>query len=145
MPRRLLVALAVAGAALLSACGEQGIQLSSDDPNYEGARLFQQRCSGCHTLHAAGTQGSAVSANSREARDGPNFNQRAETKEQVLYAIVNGGFSNSAMPQDIVVGEQAEKVAEFVAEHSGRANLGGAPEPGSEDPEGTQPGPAETE
>ncbi|HTE58867.1 MAG TPA: cytochrome c [Solirubrobacteraceae bacterium] len=120
MPRRLLVVLAVAGSGLLAACGEQGIELARSSPDYEGAKLFQQRCGACHTIAAAGTQGSAVNPNDREYKDGPNFNQRREQKDQVLYAIRNGGFSSGPMPQDIVVGEEAEKVAEFVAKYSGQ-------------------------
>ena len=128
MPRRLLVALAVAGLAFIAACGEQGIELADSDPDYEGAKLFQQHCSGCHTLAAAGTEGSATNANDREYKDGPNFNQRKETKEGVLYAIRNGGFSSGPMPQDIVVGEEAEKVADFVAKYSG-SEVSTAPSP----------------
>jgi mono/diheme cytochrome c family protein len=120
MPRRLIVALAVAGSALVASCGEQGIELAKSDPDYEGAKIFQQRCSGCHTLTAAGTEGSATNANDREYKDGPNFDQRKEEKDQVLYAIRNGGFSSGPMPQDIVVGDEAEKVADFVAKYSGR-------------------------
>ncbi len=121
MPRRhLAVALAIAGTSFLAACGEQGIQLSKSDPNYEGAKIFEQRCSGCHTLSVAGTQGSAEKANGREYKDGPNFDTRHVERDQVLYAIENGGFSSGPMPQDIVVGEEAEKVADFVAEFSGR-------------------------
>jgi mono/diheme cytochrome c family protein len=120
MPRRLLVALAVAGSALAASCGEQGIQLAKTDPDYQGAQIFQQRCSGCHTLAAAGTEGSATNPNDREYKDGPNFNQRKEEKDGVLYAIENGGFSSGPMPQDIVVGQEAEKVADFVAKYSGR-------------------------
>jgi mono/diheme cytochrome c family protein len=119
MPRRLLVALAVAGSAFAASCGEEGIQLAKSDPDYEGAKIFEQRCSGCHTLSAAGTQGSAIDPNSREYKDGPNFNTRREERDQVLYAIQNGGFSSGPMPQDIVVGEEAEKVADFVAKYSG--------------------------
>ena len=51
---------------------------------------------------------------------GPNLNARRETKDQVLYAIRNGGFSGAIMPQNIVVGEDAEAVAEFVAEYAGK-------------------------
>jgi mono/diheme cytochrome c family protein len=122
MPRRLLVALAlaVAASAFAASCGEQGIEVAKSDPDYEGAKIFEQRCSGCHTLAAAGTQGSAVDPNSREYKDGPNFNTRREERDQVLYAIQNGGFSSGPMPQDIVVGEEAEKVADFVAKYSGR-------------------------
>ena len=123
MPRRIRSSLlaTVAAAATLGAgaCGEQDIQLAKDDPNYEGAQIFQQRCGGCHTIAAAGTQGSASKANGREYVDGPNFEARKEEVSQVLYAIRNGGFSSGPMPQDIVVGEDAQKVAEFVAANSG--------------------------
>jgi mono/diheme cytochrome c family protein len=121
MPRRhLVVALAVAATSFVAACGEQGIQLSKSDPDYEGAKIFEQRCSGCHTLSVAGTQGSAENPNGREYKDGPNFDQREEEKDQILYAIENGGFSSGPMPQDIVVGEEDEKVAEFLSKYSGR-------------------------
>jgi cytochrome c551 len=128
MPRRLLVALAVAGSAFIAACGEEGIEVAKSDPDYEGAKIFQQRCSACHTLTAAGTEGSATNANDRERKDGPNFDQRKETKDGVLYAIRNGGFSGGLMPQDIVVGEEAEKVADFVAKYSG-SEVSAAPTP----------------
>jgi mono/diheme cytochrome c family protein len=129
MPRRCrprLLALAIAAAALgAGACGEQGIQLAESNPDYEGAEIFQQSCSGCHSLEAAGTQGSAFDANGREYVDGPSFDTREEEVDQVLYAIRNGGFSSGPMPQDIVVGEDAEKVAEFVAQYSGGDAAGG--------------------
>ena len=114
----MLLALPVVAGGLL-ACGSETIQLSKDDPDYEGAKLFVERCSGCHTLNVAGTEGSAVVANKREYKDGPNFDQRKEEKEQVLYAIRNGGFSSGPMPQNIVVGEDAEKIANFIAKYSG--------------------------
>jgi mono/diheme cytochrome c family protein len=121
----LLALAAAAGALGAGACGEQGIQLADSDPDREGATIFQQSCSGCHTLEAAGTQGSTTDANDREYVDGPNFNARKEDKDQVLYAIRNGGFSSGPMPQDIVVGERAEKVADFIAKYSGSDAAGG--------------------
>ena len=62
--------------------------------------------------------------NSREYKDGPNFDQRREDRDQVLYAIFNGGYSSGPMPQDIVTGEEAEKVADFIAKYSGRNAAG---------------------
>jgi mono/diheme cytochrome c family protein len=121
--KKLTVLLAAAGAvATLAACGEAKIEVASDAPEEikQGARLFYERCSGCHTLSAAAAEGSAVTVQDVERVDGPNFNERAETREQVLYAIRNGGFSGAIMPQNIVVGEEAEAVAAFVAEYSGR-------------------------
>ena len=117
--RRLLVPLVMAAALALAGCGSEGIELAEDDPNYEGAQLFDENCAGCHTLTVAGAQGSATDVGSREQRDGPNFDERQESVEDVLYAIRNGGFSSQPMPQNIVTGEDAQKVAEFVAEHSG--------------------------
>ena len=131
-PRRLLIAAACVAAALaLGACGEQGIQLSQDDPNYEGARLFDENCAGCHTLTVAGAEGSATKVQSRERKDGPNFDDRKEDVDSVLYAIRNGGFSSSPMPQNLVTGDDAQAVAEFVAKYSG-SNAAQAP--------GTAPG-----
>ena len=100
----------------LSACGSEGIQVSSDDPSYEGAVLFSERCSGCHTLTAAGAEGSA---NRALRNQGPNLDERVETPEDVIFAIRNGGFSGAIMPQNIVVGDDADAVAEFVAEYAG--------------------------
>ena len=121
MTRRPLLALLVLPALLaVSGCGETGIEVSEDDPLYAGAEIFKQRCAGCHTFDFAGAEGSAIRANSSEYKDGPNFNQRKEPYEDVLYAIRNGGFSSGPMPQNIAVGRQAELVACFVAEYSGR-------------------------
>lgn len=117
--RRLLAVPVLVAALVVGACGSEGIQLSEDDPNYEGAVLFKENCAGCHTLDAAGTHGSATDVGSRERRDGPNFNERPVSVDDVLYAIRNGGFSSQPMPQNILTGEDAQKVAEFVAEYSG--------------------------
>jgi hypothetical protein len=50
---------------------------------------------------------------------GPNFNIRKENVEQALYAIRNGGFSGAIMPQNIVVGGEAQAVAAFLEKYSG--------------------------
>jgi mono/diheme cytochrome c family protein len=118
--RRLLLAPVLAAAAIgVGACGEEGIQVAENDPSYEGARIFNENCAGCHSLDAAGAKGSATDVASRELRDGPNFNERRESVEDVLFAIRNGGFSSTLMPQNIVTGEEAQLVAEFVARYSG--------------------------
>jgi mono/diheme cytochrome c family protein len=114
----LIIAMLVAAALALSACGfgEEGISVSNDDPNHSGAVLFATHCSGCHTLAAAGSQGTG---NRGERTQGPNLDQRTETYDDVLFAIQNGGFSGAIMPQNIVVGQEAEAVAKFVAKYAG--------------------------
>jgi mono/diheme cytochrome c family protein len=119
MRRRLSMLGLLALTVFAVACGSEELQLSKSDPNYAGAELFVQRCSGCHTLKIAGTQGSAIKPQSREYKDGPNFDQRKEEVDTVLYAIRNGGFSSGPMPQNIVVGEDAARVARFIAKYSG--------------------------
>ena len=42
------------------------------------------------------------------------------TANCVLYAIRNGGFSSGPMPQNIVVGEEAEALAAFIEQQSGK-------------------------
>lgn len=101
------------------ACGSQGIQVSATNPYHHGAVLFRERCSGCHTLSVVGAQGSATSIKDRLRNNGPNFNVRKENAEQVLYAIRNGGFSGAIMPENIVVGKDAQAVASFLAKYSG--------------------------
>jgi mono/diheme cytochrome c family protein len=120
LKRTMLVALALPAALAVAGCGESGVDLADNDPLYQGAKIFNERCGGCHTYDVAGTEGGAIKANSREYKDGPNFNQRKEEYDAVLYAIRNGGFSSGPMPQNIVVGKQAELVACFVATYSGR-------------------------
>jgi mono/diheme cytochrome c family protein len=121
--RILLGPLAVLAAVGVVACGEQKISLpdDADDAQIEhGAMVFHERCAGCHTLSYAAADGSAIKPNDKEYKDGPNFDQRKEDKESVLFAIENGGFSSGPMPQDIVVGEDAQAVAAFLAKYSGR-------------------------
>ena len=106
-------------AAVLGGCGSQGIQVSKTSPYYRGAVLFLDHCSGCHTLAVVGAEGSATNIKNRLRTNGPNFNFRKEDVEQVLYAIRNGGFSGAIMPENVVVGDDAQAVANFLAQYSG--------------------------
>jgi hypothetical protein len=131
MSRRPLLALIalVAAAGIAVGCGQEQNDIKQPgklpthgiDPQYQaGAKLFIERCSGCHNLDIVGAEGGAKGIKNRERVDGPNFNVRKEDVDSVLFAIRNGGFSGAIMPQDIVVGEEAQKVAEFLARYAGR-------------------------
>ena len=129
MSRRLptaLAALSIAAAGVIGCGQEKGdvkqpnATVPTVDAQYEpGAKLFVERCSGCHTLGVVGAEGGALKVKDRERVDGPNFNVRKEDKNSILYAIRNGGFSGAIMPQDIVVGKEAEQVADFLAKYAG--------------------------
>jgi len=120
-PAALLVVIA---ALALGACGSDQTSVAGEPgvtPDVErGGQLFAERCAGCHQLDVVGAEGGALKVHDREKVDGPNFNVRPEDKEQILYAIRNGGFSGAIMPENIVVGQDAQDVAAFLAKYAGK-------------------------
>ena len=120
MRRALAILSALAAAALLSACGSKANLPANESASVKtGAQLFSQRCQGCHTLATVNALGGATKVRDRERVDGPNFNVRKEQVSNVLYAIRNGGYSGAIMPQNIVVGKDADNVAAFLSKYSG--------------------------
>jgi len=76
-----------------------------------GRELFGQRCGNCHTLEAS----QAV------AQVGPNLDQLRPPKSLVVDAIRNGrARGNGQMAGDLVVGEDVEAVAAYVAKAVGQ-------------------------
>jgi len=90
-----------------------------------GQELFGQQCRRCHTLAAS----NAV------ATIGPNLDVARPPKALVLDAIDNGrSRGNGQMAADLVEGEDAEAVAQYVAVAVGQdPNAGGEASGGSED------------
>jgi len=116
----------VLAAALFAGCGG-GIKVpESEQTAHRGAVLFYERCSGCHTFEAANAYGSKASGQLQggERTNGPNFDVRKEKRDDVLFAIRNGGFSGAIMPANIVVGHDAEAVADFLSKYSGEQAQG---------------------
>jgi mono/diheme cytochrome c family protein len=67
-----------------------------------GRELFVDNCGTCHTLEAAGTDGSI----------GPNLDEAQVDEQDVLETIAEGP---GQMPSNLVTGEDARAVAKFVA------------------------------
>jgi mono/diheme cytochrome c family protein len=76
----------------------------------EGKHLFRQTCWSCHTLAAAGAQGVT----------GPNLDELGLDKQRVLNAIRRGGTGDGRMPAGLLVGDDAENVASYVAKVAGQ-------------------------
>jgi mono/diheme cytochrome c family protein len=115
-----LAALAAGG------CGSGKVQVPTKQvAAHKGAELFNQRCGGCHSIHAANAYGSKPEGvgHGGERTNGPDFNSRKIKRDDALFAIRNGGFSGAIMPANIVVGKDATKVADFLEKYSG-ANAG---------------------
>jgi mono/diheme cytochrome c family protein len=108
-------------AALLAGCGGEIEVPESDQTAHRGAELFYQRCSGCHTFEKANAFGAKPEGQLQggERTNGPNFNTRKVGREDALVAIRNGGFSGAIMPANIVTGEDADAVADFLDKYSG--------------------------
>jgi mono/diheme cytochrome c family protein len=109
-------------AAAFAGCGGEIEVPKQDQTAHRGAVLFYERCSGCHTFEAANAYGSKPEGQLQggERSNGPNFDQRKETMDDVLFAIRNGGFSGAIMPANVVTGADADAVATFVEKYSGR-------------------------
>ena len=98
-------------------------------PHAERSRLDDSGGHGApqvRPLSAAGAQGTG---NRGLRTQGPNLDQRTESVADALFAIRNGGFSGAIMPQNIVVGKEAEEVARFVAKYAGQ-QAQTSPQPG---------------
>jgi mono/diheme cytochrome c family protein len=122
LTRPIVIACALAS-ALFAGCGGEITVPETDQTAHRGAELFYERCSGCHTFEAANAYGSKATGQLQggERTNGPNFDQRKEAKNDVLFAIRNGGFSGAIMPANIVTGADAEAVATFLAKYSGKS------------------------
>ena len=115
--------LCVAAAALGAVgCGGSIKVSESDATAHKGAVLFNENCSGCHSIAAANAYGSKPKKQKQggERTNGPNFNIRHEKRDDVLFAIRNGGFSGAIMPANVVVGSDAEAIADFLSKYSGK-------------------------
>jgi len=124
--RRGLIGAVAALAAVLSAagCGTGGIASTHVD-QANGQKLFSAKCAGCHTLAAAGAQGTV----------GPNLDNafaadRAQHFEQsTIQNVVLDQIRDAAlpMPKDLVTGQDAQDVAGYVAAVAGQGGANAKP------------------
>ena len=75
-----------------------------------GAEAFASNCGSCHTLKAAGAQGTV----------GPNLDDMKPSSALVLAAIAKGGQGSGTMPKDLLTGKDAQEVADYVAGVAGK-------------------------
>lgn len=107
--RSLLATLLVAAAALsLAACGRDEPDLSN------GKALFTERCGTCHILGRAGTQGTTGPDLDAAFRSALADGMDRETVEGIVHDQILNPRKNSAMPAELVTGEDARDVAAYV-------------------------------
>lgn len=102
-------AVAVLASLAIVGCGAA----TTDADPVNGKTLFVEKCAACHTLARANTQGvqgpNLDQAFSRARADGMTSSTFAGVVEQQIL------FPNSAMPADLVTGQDARDVAAYVA------------------------------
>jgi mono/diheme cytochrome c family protein len=120
--------------------GDQEAALVQVEPQDQDAKaLFADNCGACHTLAAAGTDGVVgpdlddllvtSGSNSAEQYDG--------IYSRVITAVSCG--IGGRMPKGILLGEEAQQVASFVAAYAGQIDKG--PTVDTETAERPEPGP----
>jgi mono/diheme cytochrome c family protein len=100
---------AVAVAVSLAACGRDEPDLSN------GKAQFVQQCGSCHALSRAGTQGQTGPSLDAAFRGALRAGMSRETVEGVVRDQIAGVRKSSAMPADLVTGDDARDVAAYVA------------------------------
>jgi mono/diheme cytochrome c family protein len=115
--RSVLLAVAVAAALPLAACGREE---SPDLVNGKELYIGEGTCGSCHALARAGTKGTQGpdldQAFAQARRDGMN----EETVEGVVVRQIAHPRRNSIMPADLVTGDDARDVAAYIAEVAGQ-------------------------
>ncbi len=116
--------LAVAVALVSSGCGAVAHMTASEGHAPAGKELFQTHCGSCHTLENAGTQGTI----------GPNLDDtfgivrdqgfdestiRDVVRGQIAYPETETAVGGPGMPANLVVGQDADDVAQYVAQCAG--------------------------
>ncbi|MFP5364436.1 MAG: c-type cytochrome [Thermoleophilia bacterium] len=107
-----LFGLVVPAVVVLSdqaSAGPGGTTLSAD--LQEGREMFNQRCANCHALDDANAVG----------RVGPDLDVLAPTEALTIDAIEQGrARGQGQMPAQLLEGEDARHVAQYIAEVAGR-------------------------
>ena len=112
MPGRLLALTVLACVALAAGCGGDDSGSESSDP---GAKVFAEAgCGGCHTLEAAGSNGSV----------GPNLDDASPSFDEVVQKVKEGGGGMPSFAERLSE-EEIRDVAAFVSgEEAGQAAQG---------------------
>ena len=118
----LLVALLFVVIVPLWAFSKDGSESEENAMGPETSKeLFVTNCGSCHTLAAAGTDG-VVGPNldDRLAPTGPAEGEAIDGTQSRVLSAIQTGLNNGRMPAGILQGQQADEVAQYVAEVAGQ-------------------------
>ncbi len=127
MTKLLLASVAVAAALVVAGCGATGHESIDKRAAASSAskKLFSQSCGGCHILKDAGTTGVT----------GPNLDDAFACAEgqgfekSTIRDVIRGQIDYAAppMPRELLKGDDADDVADYIATVAGQGvECGGA-------------------
>jgi cytochrome c6 len=113
--------LALAAVLLATGCGTGGIAAGGDQDR--GKKLFLAKCSGCHTLAAAGSHGNR----GPNLDDAFSYSRQQGFKEVTIEQVVRDQIELAVppMPANLVEGADADAVAAYVALVAGNPSAAG--------------------
>jgi mono/diheme cytochrome c family protein len=122
--------LALAVALVATGCGAVSHMTASEGNAQDGKKLFQTNCGSCHVIENAGTTGTL----------GPNLDDafgivreqgfhestiRDVVRGQIAYPETETASGGPGMPANLVTGQQADDVAQYVAQCAGVPDCAG--------------------
>lgn len=122
-----VVLLATAVVLVATGCGAVAHMTATEGHAPAGKKLFQDKCGSCHTMENAGTTGTL----------GPNLDStfgivraqgfhestiRDVVRGQIAYPETETSTGGPGMPENLVEGQDADDVAQFVAQCAGVPN-----------------------
>jgi mono/diheme cytochrome c family protein len=123
-PRAPIVFLAAAVVLVATGCGAVAHMTATEGNAPAGQKLFQDKCGSCHIMENAGTTGTL----------GPNLDStfgivraqgfhestiRDVVRGQIAYAETETATGGPGMPANLVEGQDADDVAQYVAQCAG--------------------------
>ena len=85
-----------------------------------GKELFQNTCATCHSLKAVNAQGVTGPDLDGLGLDSSTAQARNQSEARILDAIKIGGTGQRRMPANLLQGENAQAVADYVVDVAGR-------------------------
>lgn len=98
--------------------GSGSYELAADQAAIDGRNIFRSTCASCHTLGAANARG--VYGPDLDTVLGTPGADPVATAQRVESAIKNGGTTGKQMPKNLLGGEDAKLVSEYIAEVAGK-------------------------
>lgn len=127
-----IVILAAAVAFVATGCGAVAHMTATDGHAPAGQKLFQDKCGACHVMQNAGMAGTVgpnldTTFGIVRAQEFDESTIRDVVRGQIAYPETETATGGPGMPANLVEGQDADDVAQYVAQCAGAPDCGVAP------------------